>query len=157
MQPCKLYFSEPGIGGWAGTAAGRGEDETEKKRSKVGKTPAGGEKKCGGMGSVTTTTDSMMSSDVPSVRSLYRHGGPGEGGTQQQGDEEGSKRESCEEHVLTFYRGICACAEHVRVRAVRAMHAARLDKSAFARPRATLCASAFLQVVVAFFSEVRKR
>ena len=31
VQPCKLYFSELGIGGWAGMAAGGGEDETEKK------------------------------------------------------------------------------------------------------------------------------
>jgi len=51
--------------------------------------------------------------------------------------------------VLPFYRGICACAEHVHVRAVPAMCTACLDKSVLARPRATLCASAFLQVVVA--------
>jgi len=51
--------------------------------------------------------------------------------------------------VLPFYRGICACAEHVRIRAVPAMCAACLDKSVLARPRASLCASAFLQVVVA--------
>ena len=31
VQPCKLYFGEPGIGGWVGTAAGGGEDETENK------------------------------------------------------------------------------------------------------------------------------
>jgi len=58
------------------------------------------------------------------------------------------EREHSEEHVLPFYRGICACAEHVRVRAVCAMRAAHLDKSALARPRTTLCASTFLQVVV---------
>ena len=40
VQPCKLCFGEPEIGGQVGTAAGGGEDETEKKRSKVGKTPA---------------------------------------------------------------------------------------------------------------------
>ena len=51
--------------------------------------------------------------------------------------------------MLPFYRGICACTGHVRVRAVPAMHAAHLDKSVLARPRATLCTSAFLQVVVA--------
>jgi len=83
VQPCKLYFGEPGIGGRAGMAAGGGEDETGKKRSKVGKTPAGEEKKCGGMGSVTTTTDSTMSSDVRSAQSLCRCGGLGEGGAQQ--------------------------------------------------------------------------
>jgi len=32
VQPCKLYFSERGIGGRAGMAAGGGEDETEKKK-----------------------------------------------------------------------------------------------------------------------------
>ena len=83
VQPCKLYFDEPGIGVWVGMAAGGGEDETGKKRSKVGKTPAGEEKKCGGMGSVTTTTDSTMSSDVRSAQSLCRCGGLGEGGAQQ--------------------------------------------------------------------------
>ena len=51
--------------------------------------------------------------------------------------------------MLPFYRGICACAEHVCIHAVPAMRAAHLDKSVFACPRATLCASAFLQVVVA--------
>ena len=67
------------------------------------------------------------------------------------------ERESTQEHVLPFYRGICACAEHVCVRAVHALRAARLDKSTLARPRATLCASPFLQVVVAVFSQTRKR
>jgi len=62
---------------------------------------------------------------------------------------QGAEQEGGEEHVLPFYRGICACAEHVRVRAVRAKRAACLDKSVLARPRATLCASAFLQVIVA--------
>ena len=50
--------------------------------------------------------------------------------------------------MLPFYRGICACAEHVRIRAVPAMRAAHLDKSVLARPCASLCASAFLWVVV---------
>jgi len=77
MQPCKLYFSEPRIRGRAGTAAGVGrEDETEIKQGKVGKTPAGEEKKCGGKGSVTTTTNSTMSSDVQSAQSLCRRGAP---------------------------------------------------------------------------------
>ena len=53
--------------------------------------------------------------------------------------------------MLPFCRGICSCAENVRVRAVHAIRAARLDKSALARPCATLCASAFLQVVVVCF------
>jgi len=50
--------------------------------------------------------------------------------------------------VLPFYRGICACAEHVRIRAVPAKRAAHLDKSVLARPHATLCESASLQVFV---------
>jgi len=83
--------------------------------------------------------------DVQSAQSLCRRGGPGESGARQRGEEQ--ERE--EEHVLPFYRGICACAEHVQVRAVRAIRAARLDKSILARPCATLCASAFLQVIVA--------
>jgi len=61
----------------------------------------------------------------------------------------GAEQESGEEHVLPFYRGICACAEHVRIHAVPAMSVARLDKSNLACPRATLCTSAFLQVVLA--------
>jgi len=47
MQPCKLCFGEPGIGGQAGTAAG-GEKTRQKERSKVKKAPVGEEKKCGG-------------------------------------------------------------------------------------------------------------
>jgi len=66
-MPCNLVnfiFGEPGIGGLAGMAA-EGGQRRKKKRVKVGKTPAGKEKKCrGGGGSVTTTTDSTMSSDV---------------------------------------------------------------------------------------------
>jgi len=53
QMPCNLtnfIFGELGIGGLTGTAAGAGEDETEKKKSKVGKTPADKEKKCGGGG-----------------------------------------------------------------------------------------------------------
>jgi len=103
----------------------------------------------GGMESVTTTTDSTMSSDVQSAQSLCRRGGPGEGRGQQRGGEQ--ERESSQEHVLPFYRGICACAEHVHIRVVRAMCAARLGKSALARPGAAVCASAFLQVLVAVF------
>jgi len=53
-----------------------GEDRTGKKNGKVGKTPAGEEKKCGGRGSVTTNTDSTMSSDVQSAQSLCRCGAP---------------------------------------------------------------------------------
>jgi len=61
---------------------------------------------------------------------------------------QGGEQEGGEEHVLPFYRGICSCAERVRIRAVPAMHAAHLDKSVLAHPRASLCASAFLQVLV---------
>ena len=53
--------------------------------------------------------------------------------------------------MLPFYRGICPCTEHVRVHAVRAMRAARLDKSDLASPCTTLPASTFLQFVVVFF------
>ena len=114
-MPCNLVnfiFGEPGIGGLAGTAAGgRGEDETEKTRSKVGKTPAGKEKKCGGMRSVTTTTDSTMSSDVRSAQPLCRRGGPGEGGAQQRGGEEQSKkrpaRSMCCPHMCSSCHACC--------------------------------------------------
>ena len=83
VQPCKLYFGELEIGGWVVMAAGGGEDETEKKKmGKVRKTSADKEKNCKGVGSVTTTTDSTMSSDVRSAQSLCRRGGPGEGGAQ---------------------------------------------------------------------------
>jgi len=68
----------------------------------------------------------------------------------------GGEQEAGEEHVLPLYRGICACAEHVHVHAVHAMHAACLDKSALARPHATPCASAFLQVVVAVSFRVQE-
>jgi len=80
-MPCNLVnfiFGELGIGGLAGTAA-RGEGEKtrqEKKKGKVRKTPAGEEKKCGARGSVTTTTDLTMSSDVRLAQSLCRRGGP---------------------------------------------------------------------------------
>ena len=94
-MPCNLInfiFGEPGIGGLVGTAEGGGKRRQKIKKSKVGKTPAGEEKKCGGRGSVTTTTDSTMSSDVWSAQSLCRRGSPGEGRAQQQGREEESKR-----------------------------------------------------------------
>jgi len=59
--------------------------------------------------------------------------------------------------VLPFYRGIHAGAEHVHICAVCAMRAACLDKSTLASQRATLRASAFLHIIVAFFSEAKKR
>jgi len=84
VQPCKLSFCELRESE-VGRGQQQGEEKTrqEKKRSKVGKTPAGEEKQCGGMGSVTTTMDSTMSSDVWSAQFLCRRGGPGEGGAQQ--------------------------------------------------------------------------
>jgi len=100
-------------------------------------------------GSVTTTMDSTMSSDVRSAQSLCRRGSPGEGSKAAR--RRARDKESSEEHVLLFYRGICACAEHVPICAFPAIRAVRLDKSALASPRATLCTSAFLQVIVAVF------
>jgi len=151
-MPCNLVnfiFGEPGIGGLAGTAVGGGEDETGKKRSEVAKTSAGKEKKCGGGEEISYHHhgfDDVQRCPFGSVSvQVWR---PWRGWSPaarwQGGEQEGN-----EEHVLPFYRGICACAEHVHIRAVPAMRAARLDKSVLARPRASLCASAFLQVVVA--------
>ena len=62
-----------------------------------------------------------------------------------------------EDHVLPFHRGLCPCAELVRVSAIHAICAARLAKSSLGGPHATPRASAFLQVVVAVFLEARKR
>ena len=91
MQPCELCFSEPGIRGRAGMAAG-GKTRERKKGVKL-KKPSGGGKECGGRGGlVTTTTNSTMSSDVQSAQSLCRRGGPGKDEVQQQGGDEESKR-----------------------------------------------------------------
>ena len=46
----------------------------------------------GGVGLITTTTDSTMSNDVQSAQSLCRRGGSGEDGVQQEGGEGESKR-----------------------------------------------------------------
>jgi len=138
-----------------GTAEVGGERRERKKKSKVGKTPVGEEKKCRARGSVSTTTDSTMPIDVQSAQSLCRRGAPAraepssEAARRRARGRRGGEQEGSEEHVLPFYRGICACAEHVCIHAVPAMRAARLDKSVLARPRTTLCTSAFLQVVVA--------
>jgi len=96
----------------------------------------------------------MTSTDVQSAQSLCRHEAPARVGPSSQAVKRSPRgclgeQEGGEEHVLPFYRGIFACAEHVCIHAVPAMCAACLDKSVFACPRATLCASAFLQVVVA--------
>ena len=45
-----------------------------------------------GLGSVTTTMDSAMSSDVQLAQSVCRSGGSSEDGVQQQGGEEERKR-----------------------------------------------------------------
>ena len=37
MKSCKLYFGELGIGGWVGTAAGRGHEKEMKKKGKKGR------------------------------------------------------------------------------------------------------------------------
>jgi len=59
--------------------------------------------------------------------------------------------------VLPFYRSICPRAERVCVHAVCAICAARLDKCSLAGPCASPHTSAFLRVVVAIFSGVRKK
>ena len=48
VQPCKLYFGELGIGGWAGMAAGGGEDETLKKGVKSEKSQQAMKRSVGG-------------------------------------------------------------------------------------------------------------
>jgi len=68
----------------------QGEEKTRQK--KKGKNPSGQGKEVQRGGSVTTTTDSTMSSNVPSVQSLCRHEDPGEGGAQQRGGEDKIKR-----------------------------------------------------------------
>jgi len=45
--------------------------------------------------------------------------------------------------VLPFYRGICACTEHVHISAVPAICAARLDKSALVSPLANSACKRF--------------
>jgi len=115
----------------------RGEDTRKKERSKVEK-PQWARKRSAGVESVTTTTDLTMSSDVWSAQSLWR---PRQGRSPA-ARRRGGEQEAGKEHVLPFYRGICAYTEHFHVRAVRAMHVACLDKSAVAGPCATLCAQA---------------
>ena len=77
-MPCNLanFISvnqESEVGrGWQ-----QGEDTRKKERNKVGKAPAGKERKARGGGSVTTTTDSTMFSDVWWAQSLCRREGSG--------------------------------------------------------------------------------
>jgi len=153
-----FIFSEPGIGGLARTAAGAGGEEKtrqKKKRVKLEKPHQARKRSAGGgdqlpppwiqictamcgrislCAGVETPARVEPSSDAARSRARGWRGGEQEGG---------------EEHVLPLYRGICACAERLRIRVVPAMRDAHLDKSVLAHPRATLCASAFLQVIVA--------
>jgi len=99
-MPCHLVnfiFGEPGIAGLAGTAVGggRGEDETGKKKrkkGKVGKTPAGEEKKCGGerISYHHHGFDDVQRCPIGSVS--VQAWSPGESSAQQPGGEEESKR-----------------------------------------------------------------
>jgi len=107
-----------------------------------------GEEKSARWELVNTTTHSVISSDVWSAQACMFQQGHSTAARWQGGKQEGS-----EEHVLSFYRGICPCA----ISPVRAIHAARLDKSTLASLRASPCVSAFLQVVMTIFSEARKR
>jgi len=94
-MPCNLVnFISVSRESEVGQGRQRGEETRKKERSKVEKTPVGEERSAGGHThtSVTTTTDSTMSSDVRSAQSLCRRGGPSEIGAQQRGGEEESKR-----------------------------------------------------------------
>jgi len=98
-MPCNLVnfiFGEPGIGGLAGTAAGRRggrERETgKKKRGTVGKTPVGKEKQCRGERICYHHHgfDDVQRCPVGSVSvQAWR---PGKSRAQQPGGEEESKR-----------------------------------------------------------------
>jgi len=157
MQPCKLYFSELGIGGWAGTAAGGGcEKERRKKKRKErvrerkkgvkSSNPSGRGKEVqgGGIGYPHHRFGNVQRCPVGSVSMQAWRFWQGQSLVARQ---RGGEQDSSEAHVLSFCRGICPCA----VRAVHAIHAARLDKSSLAGPLASPCTSAFLQAVVAVF------
>jgi len=64
-----------------------------------------------GEGSVTTTTDSMMSSNVQSVQSPCKCGGPREGGAQQQASDEESKRKRAPRSMCCPFIGACEHAQ----------------------------------------------
>jgi len=157
VQPCKLYISEPGIRGRAGTAVGGGDEKKKKQAVKSEKPQRARKRSVGGWNhlppprirrcpamsgqlSLCAGVEAPVRAE-PSSKAARRRA---------------RAREGSEEHVLPFYRGICTCAEHVCIRAVRAMRAARLDKSALASPCTTLYVSAF-QVIVVVFSQARKR
>jgi len=78
---------------WWGRQPG-GRDEKERKNGVKSEKPQRVRKRSAGGGSVTTTMDSMMSSDIRLAQSLCRRGGPGEDGVQQRGGEDESKREA---------------------------------------------------------------
>jgi len=136
VQPCKLYFGEPGIAGRRGWQ--RGEDtRTREKEVKSIKTQ-GARKGVQGGRSVTTTTDSTTPRNVWS--SLCRRGGPGKSAQRS--------------HVLPFYRGICSSA----ARTHSSCHTrCRWDTSSLAGLSAAPRASASLRAVEAVFSEGGKR
>ena len=150
VQPCKLYFW------WTGNRrsdrdGGRGGRRRDRKKKGVkSEKPQRARKgSAGGWDQLPPPRfDDVQRCPVGSVsvQAWRPRRGRRAAARWRGGEQEGGK-----EHVLPFYRGICTCAEHVCVRAVPAMRAAYLDKSILARPCATLCASAFLQVVVAVF------
>jgi len=102
----------------------------KKERSKVKKAPTGEEKKCRGRTSVTTTTDSTMSSDVQSAQSLFRHGGPGKGGAQQQGDNEESKRKRALRSTCCSFIGAFAHEQNMSCHACCLLRQVRSCQSA---------------------------
>ena len=171
-MPCNLINfisvnreSEVGQGQRRGERERNEKERKKKKKGKKGrekerkewsrKTPAGEERSAGGgIGYHHHRFDSVQRCPVGSVSVQERKSQRGWGQAARRWVRE---QESSKEHVLLFYSGICPCSEHVHIRAVRAICAAHLDKSCLAGPRATPRASAFLQVIVAVFSEVWKR
>jgi len=95
QMPCNIVnFISVNRESEVGRGRQQGEEKTRQKKKGVNseKPQQARKRSAGGWESVTTTTDSTMSSDVRSAQSLCRHGGPSEGGAQQRGGEQQSKR-----------------------------------------------------------------
>jgi len=101
IQPCKLYFSKLGTGGWAGRQWGEREGKEKEKGETVVRQPEQARKGVQGR-SATTTKDPAMSSWLSLYAGVEVPVKTGSGRKHQEKENKGPQRSMCSPFIWAF-------------------------------------------------------